>query len=202
MLNKARRYSESYSRSISEVSESLTPFDSVGLSEETKDEMKTFFEMLELPLSEIGTDHILAFTSCVNYLISRRILPISEQIKLEEFGSSLSENLTIAAYCQKEMKEKQETINQITSVSKRLDNMGNNICQLKNDLQQLDKEETELLTHLSQLRELRKSLLAQKELINHELANVSHDEQGIKTIIQCYKHSMELLLQIVYGIEI
>ncbi|KAF7152333.1 hypothetical protein RHSIM_Rhsim01G0063400 [Rhododendron simsii] len=139
--------------------------------------------MLELPLSEIVTDHISAFMSYVNHLISRKIRPLSEQIKLEEFGSSLNENLTIVAYCQKEMKEKQETINQIANVSKKLDSIGNNIHHLRNDLQQIDKEEAELLTRLGQFREERRSLLAQKELTNHELAGINYDEQGTKLIV-------------------
>lgn len=187
MLNKAKTFSESYSRSISECSEPLTPSTPFELSEEIRDELKSFFRMLELPLSELATDQYPAFTSCVNHLISEKVLPLSEQIKLEEFGSSLSEILTIAAYYQKEIKEKYDTINQFATASKKLDIMGSNIHQLKNELQQIDKEEAELFACLNQLKEQRKTLLAQKELINHELASITYDEQGIKTIITVAK---------------
>lgn len=183
MLTKAKSYSESYSRSVSEFSESLTPPTFYQLSEETKDEVKSFFRMLELPLAEIATDHTPAFTSCVSHLIAKKVLPLSEHIRLEEFWSSLSENLTVAAYCQKEMKEKLNTMNQFAHVSSKLDTMGNNIQQLKDRLHQVDVEEAELIAGLGKLREERKSLLAQKELINHELANINYDEQGIKAMV-------------------
>lgn len=183
MLSKAKSYSESYSKSVSEFSKSLTPPSFYQLSEETKDEVKSFFRMLELPLAEIATDHTPPFTSCVNHLIAKKVLSESEHIRLEEFWSSLSENLTVVAYCQKEMKEKLDTINQFANVSGKLDVMGNTIYQLKDRLHQLDVEEAELIARLGKLREERRSLLAQKELINHELANINHDEHGIKAMV-------------------
>lgn len=85
ILNKAKSYSESYSRSITEFSESLTPPAFYQLSEETKDEIKSFFRMLEFPLAEISTDHSSAFTSCVSQLIAKKVLPLPEHIRLEEF---------------------------------------------------------------------------------------------------------------------
>ncbi|KAI8572243.1 hypothetical protein RHMOL_Rhmol01G0182700 [Rhododendron molle] len=111
MLSKAKSYSESYSRSVSEFSKCLTPPAFYHFSEETKDEVKSFFRMLELPLTEIATYHTPAFTSCVNHLITKKVLLESEHIRLEEFWLSLSENLTLAAYCQKEIQEKLDTIN-------------------------------------------------------------------------------------------
>lgn len=111
--------------------------------------------MLELPLAEIATDHSPAFTSCVSQLIAKKVLPLSEHIRLEEFWSNLSENLTVAAYCQKEMKEKYDVMHQFANVSEELDTMGNNIHQLKNKLQQIDVEEAKLLARLGKLREER-----------------------------------------------
>lgn len=61
--------------------------------------------------------------------------------------------------------------------------MGNTFHQLKDRLHQINVEEAELLAHLGKLKEERISLLAQKELINHELANINHDEQGIKAMV-------------------
>lgn len=138
-------------------------------------------------MAEIATDHSPAFTSCVSQLIAKKVLPMPEHIRLEEFWSNLSESLTVAAYCQKEMKEKYDTMNQFDNVSKKLDIMGNNIHQLKDKLHQMDVEEAELLARLGKLREERRSLLAQKELINHELANINYDEQGIKAIVSMAK---------------
>lgn len=77
MLNKAKSYFESYSRSIYEFSECLTPPAFYQLNEETKDEVKSFFRMSELPLSEISTVHFPAFTSWVNQLITKKVLPLS-----------------------------------------------------------------------------------------------------------------------------
>ncbi|KAF7152704.1 hypothetical protein RHSIM_Rhsim01G0164100 [Rhododendron simsii] len=145
--------------------------------------MKTFFELLEFPLSEIAIDHTTAFTSCVNYLISKKVFPLFEQIKLEEFGSIINESLTIAAYCQKEMKDKQDTLSQFAAISTKLDTMGSNIHQLKDELQQIEDEKAKLLARLSQLDEQQKTLLARKELISHELSKITCDEQGTKAII-------------------
>lgn len=92
MLNKAKSYSESYSKSISEFSESLTPPAFYQLNDETKDKVKSFFRILELPLAEISTNHSSAFMSCVNQLIAKKVLPLPEHIRLEEFRSSLSES--------------------------------------------------------------------------------------------------------------
>lgn len=88
IIHKAKTYSESYSRSVTEFFESLTPPAFYELSEETKDEVKSFFRMLELSLAEIATDHTPAFISCVSHLVSKKVLPLSEHIRLEEFWSS------------------------------------------------------------------------------------------------------------------
>lgn len=181
MLNKAKSYSELFSKSISEFSESLSAPSFYELSEDTKDEVESFFRMLELPLAEIAAHHTPVFTKCVSHLIAKKVLPLSEHIRLEEFWSSLSENLTAAAYCQKEMKEKRDTIDQFSNVSKKLDTMGNSIQHLKVKLQQVDMEEAELLARLGKLKEERMSLLAQKESINHDLVNIKYDEQEIQT---------------------
>ncbi|KAF7127015.1 hypothetical protein RHSIM_Rhsim11G0018000 [Rhododendron simsii] len=133
--------------------------------------------------NQIATDHNLAFTNYVSHLIANKELPLSEHIRLEEFWSSLSENLTVAAYCQKGMKEKRDTIDQFANVSKKLDTMGNNIQHLKDKLHQIDMEKAKLLARLGKLREERRCLLAQKELINHELTNINYDEQRIEAMV-------------------
>ncbi|KAI8572244.1 hypothetical protein RHMOL_Rhmol01G0182800 [Rhododendron molle] len=61
--------------------------------------------------------------------------------------------------------------------------MGNTISQLEERLHQLDVEVATLIARVVNLRQERRSLLAQKELINHELANINHDEQGIKELV-------------------
>lgn len=48
-------------------------------------------------------------------------------------------------------------------------------------------EEAKLLACLDKLREERKSLLAQKQLINHDLANITYDEQGVKAMVSVAK---------------
>lgn len=78
-------------------------------------------------------------------------------------------------------------MSQFANISKELDTMGSNIHQLKDKLHQIDVEDAELLARLGQLREERKSLLAQKELINHNLANITYDEQGIKAMVAIAK---------------
>lgn len=109
---------------------------------------------------------LTTFTSCVNQLLAKKVFPFQEQIRLKAFESSLSESLSLAAYYQREMKEKHDLIDQFAHTSKYLDTLGNTIHQLKGRLQQIDVEENELLDRLNNLREERKSILAQKEVIN------------------------------------
>ncbi|KAF7153737.1 hypothetical protein RHSIM_Rhsim01G0158600 [Rhododendron simsii] len=149
-------------------------------------------EVLPIASQEVATTKTsMVSPSSVNEMCepidSKEGPSLSEHFKLEEFGSNLSESLTIAAYCQKEMKEKCDIMSQFANVSNELDTMGNNIHQLKDKLHQIDVEEAKLLAHLGQLREERKSLLAQKELINHNLANITYDEQGIKAMVSVAK---------------
>ncbi|KAF7126358.1 hypothetical protein RHSIM_Rhsim11G0028400 [Rhododendron simsii] len=129
-------------------------------NQDTKDELKSFFRMLELPLVEIATNHTIAFSNSVSQLIANKVLPLSEHIRLEEFWSTLSENLTTVAICQKQTKEKRDTMDQFANVSKNLDAMGNNIQHLKAKLHQIDMEQAELVTRLGKLKEEKRSLLA------------------------------------------
>lgn len=99
MLSKAKTYSESYSRSVTEFSKSLTPSALCQLSEDTKDDVQAFFRMLELPLTEVAVDHLSTFTPCVNHLISKKVFPDLEHIELTELWSNLSKQLPVAAYC-------------------------------------------------------------------------------------------------------
>ncbi|KAF7141930.1 hypothetical protein RHSIM_Rhsim06G0202100 [Rhododendron simsii] len=183
MLNKAKLYSESLSRSVTGFSESLTPSAFYELSEDTKKELEAFFRMLEVPLAEIANNYSIAFSESVSRLIAKKVLPLSEHIRLEKFWATLSENLTTAAICQKQMKEKRDSIDQFANVSKDLDTMGNNIEHLKVKLHQIDMEEAELITRLGQLKEERKSLLTEKESINHKLANINYNEQEIEVMV-------------------
>lgn len=183
MLNKAKLYSESFSRSVFEFSESLTTPAFYEISQNTKDEVESFCRLLELPLAQIATDYTAVFTDCVYQLMGKKVLPLAEQIRLEEFCSTLSENLTAAAICQKQMKEKRHTIDEFVNVSKKLDTMGNNIQHLRDKLQQIDMEEAELIARLGKLKEQKRSLLAVKESINDELANINYDEQEIESMV-------------------
>jgi hypothetical protein len=40
-----------------------------------------------------------------------------------------------------------------------------------------------LIARLGKIKEEKEALIAQKELINHELGNFTHDEQGIQAMI-------------------
>lgn len=81
------------------------------------------------------------------------------------------------------MKEKRHTIDEFVNVSKKLDTMGNNIQHLRDKLQQIDMEKAELIARLGKLKEQKRSLLAVKESINDELANINYDEQEIESMV-------------------
>ncbi|KAF7153387.1 hypothetical protein RHSIM_Rhsim01G0159100 [Rhododendron simsii] len=70
---------ETATQSIDDVQIPSMPIDdsTSELNEETKDEVKSFFRMSELPLSEISTVHFPAFTSWMNQLITKKVLPLS-----------------------------------------------------------------------------------------------------------------------------
>lgn len=143
--------------------------------------------MLELPLPEIATVHLTAFSSCVNHLLQKKAFLDLEHIKLTELWSNLGRNLPVAAYCQAEMKEKMTIMDQYTNTSGRLDSMGQSISQLKDQLHRLDVEEASLVTRLGQIKEEKAALLAQKNIINHELISLTQDEQGIQAMISVTK---------------